>query len=82
MVRVFALPLLAVGSEKRSTSNKIRVQRVDQQHYSKPASPLPQSLVLLISGPSPAFPPAPYRPPLEPRPLSFHRAGSLFDSAG
>jgi hypothetical protein len=24
-------PLLADGSEKRSTSNKIRVQRVDQQ---------------------------------------------------
>jgi hypothetical protein len=28
MVCAFALPLLAVGSEKRSTSNKIRVQRL------------------------------------------------------
>jgi hypothetical protein len=28
MARAFALPLLAVGSEKRSTFNKIRVQRL------------------------------------------------------
>ena len=83
MVRVFALPLLAVGSEKRSTVQQDSTSAVDQHITQNPHPLYPQSPVLVISGPSPAFSSAPYRPPLLSLvPYSFHRAGSLCDSAG
>jgi hypothetical protein len=73
MVRVFALPLLAVGSEKRSTVQQDSSSAVDQQHYSKTRIPS-------TAGPGfgyfRSFACIPVRPlptssSLEPRPLFF-----------
>ena len=64
--------------EKRSTSNKIRVQRLINNITQNPHHPLPQRLVLLTSGlshPTPAFPSCP--PLLSIVPPISSRAGSL-----
>ena len=50
--------------EKRSTSNKIRVQRLINNITQNPHPPVPLRLVLVIPGFSHPFPPSRYRPPL------------------